>query len=158
MEIHFKGRLSYELFRKAQMLAGPLALSPSLLIGEAGCLGAVLFCFLVLSFVAGKAGILGFLILALVVRKEWLIWRLWNADEAIREPFEGTLSDWGLKWASSSETHEVPWDRLSRQVNSSRILMLFESKDFFHLLAPRFFLNLEEWRVARRLARRKLDW
>jgi len=155
MEIHFKGRLSYELFRKAQRETGSSLTNTDVLIGALVGFGVLA---LLVPLVAPLVLCLGILTVALIAWTEWLIWRLWNADEAIREPFEGTLSDWGLKWASSSETHEVTWDHLTRQVNSSQILMLFESKDFFHLLAPRFFLNIEEWRAARRLARRKLDW
>lgn len=155
MELRFKGRFSYELFRRSQKETGSLCASAGLLIGVLVGLG-VLFPFV--PIVAVLFGLLGILTAVLIVREEWLIWRQWMADETIRDPFEGTLSDWGLKWAASSETHEVPWDHLSRQINSSQILMLFESKDVFHLLAPQFFLNLDEWRAARRLARRKLDW
>jgi len=154
MDIQFEGRLSYQLFRKAQKEAGSSLGNTDVLIGALVGFGAL---GLFVPVVAPLVICLGILTVALIAWTEWSIWRLWKADEMIRDPFEGTLSDWGLKWASSSESHDVSWDRLSRQVNSSRILMLFESKDFFHLLAPPFFLNIEEWRAARRLARRKLD-
>lgn len=172
MEIRFEGRLDEALHRRAQRLALrgvlPLWLVYSL-VGLALAVGASLFFLgglLVPGALVFSLGLLGALVLTLY---EVVVRRGWTTHRLARDPFEGSLDEEAFRITSPHGRAEIPWESLHQWKADRKLLLVYQSSQLFHILAPRFFATPEDWRAAlalvaekvpssQRAARRRLLW
>lgn len=158
MEIRFQGELGPRLRRRALRLAlrGVLpAWVLALLVGGALALGLGL---LLRGYPVGGAfffslGLLGLLILGLYTL---LTHRTHEPNDALRQPFEGTLDEDGLAASSPAGSVRLTWSELERWKGSSTVLLLYQTSRRFLVLAADHFANDRDWRAARSLVARKV--
>lgn len=158
MEIRFQGELDPRLRRRAQRLALRSVLPAwflAILVGGALALGLALLLrgYPVAAAFFFSLGVLGLLVLGLYAL---VTHRTQEAHDALRQPFEGSLDEDGLKASGPGGSVRFAWPELTRWKGSSTVILLYQTSRRFLVLAADHFANDRDWRAARALVARKV--
>jgi len=159
--IPFAGTLSFEQYRRAQLLHLKDSVTRWSVIVALGAIGVFLLAVNLASDQPSWSSA-GFLVpsaalLLLRVLQERSYRRTWRSHQLARERIRGQLSDHGLAIEGEYGSARIPWDRLYRWRAADDLLLIYEGSNAMHLLPRAFFAGEEDWQAARDLIAAKLS-
>ena len=151
--IRFEGRLSPEIYYRAQQLHSRRRRAFMALFGSAAVLLAIFQWYSggpdieVAAFGCG-----GIVLLTSLALRRFRFNRAYDKSPYLHETFTGTISHASYSAESAVGSAVLPWSKFVKVVTSDDMVLMYRGTNLFNIVAKEFFTSEADWQQAKAIA------